>query len=174
MKKEPTKGFNLNNISKIIKENTLKDFPKEVLVPKEFLVTQDNISSVLADTKKALKQPSLAQLEARKLFGERAKARAIATKTAKIGATSDLNTKDEYSLEVRANDKNFNCKTIDLDGALKELGNQLGRLKTRMIISIKRNSKVRDFILPTPRAKRIFTNAFSRRVFVNNLHRYFK
>lgn len=80
----------------------------------------------------------------------------------------------EFEIEVRVNEKVLKCNTQNIEDALKQLGGDLGRIKTKMLIFVKRGKMERDYILIAPKAKRLFINDFFRRVFVNNIYRYFK
>jgi len=101
------------------------------------------------------KQPTQKQLEARKRFAEQARARG------------------KFEIEVKLNDKVFNCKTNDLEGAFVILGTDTKAIKTKMILKIKKGQKIQERVITVPRVRRLFINTLFRKIFVQNLKKAF-
>ena len=120
-----------------------------------------------------IKKPTEAQLKARAKFAEMAKSRAKTKNKAitspKIAPTSDLNTKDEYIITAKLNDKEMECKTNNLEEAIESLGLNFLHIKTRMRLNIKQGKKQVEKFLPVPMVKKIFRNALARRIFIRKL-----
>jgi len=76
-------------------------------------------------------------------------------------------TKPRFDLTVYLNDEVFSCSTDDIMSALSEL-NPL-KIKTRVVISVANAFGVVERIMAVRRAKLLFRNKLSMKLFVDNV-----